>query len=617
MGVYRRLVMPLVRFIACLAAMTSVVAACQSSSDKAGGSAHAPKVVLRFASAGGFPQGPVLAWIAAVERRSRGSIRIDLRQRWRRGDPRGEEHTLGDLRGGRVDLAWVGARVFDRVGVKNFEPLLAPFLVDSYALEARVFADPLVRRTLLRARLPGVAVLGVLPGPMRRIAGYARPFRQPSDFRGQVVGLQDSALPAATLRLLGAVPRPVAGAMPVSGLDGYEQQLSSLVGNGFDRSAKYVTANVDLWPRPLVIAAGAKALARLTPGERSLLRAAMSEVSPTAMRQAADEDVAATSAICRTAMRQATASPRQLELLRATVAPIYRALAADPETRAVLARIQSLKRAIGVPPATMLPCAVLVGARATDRETPVDGRYELSIRPSDLPAATRLPELYGRWQIVLDRGRFRLTQASDRANWTADGSVRVSGDSMAWSVSDAYDESPHGAPDGTPLHPGDQLRFRWHRSAAQLDLHSLDPRPELPSLGVRALQRIGDAPGQQRLVDPTPLFGTWTVTITAQDFLDHHADPNGIADNSGPMTLTIGGSRCSWSQRAPSGPGFARGTCRFAGNTLELDWSATDPKAATAPHFFEWSVFHDRLTLRRSPGFSPDGWAYRPWRRES
>jgi TRAP-type C4-dicarboxylate transport system substrate-binding protein len=607
--------MRLVRFIACFAAI-AVAAGCQSSSDKAGGSGHAPSVVLRFASIGGFPQAPVQAWIDAVERRSRGSIRIDLQQSWRRGDPRGEEHTLRDLRSGRVDLAWVGARVFDRVGVKSFQPLMAPFLVDSYPLEARVFADPLVRRTLTRARLPGVVVLGVLPGPMRRLAGFAHPFTQPSDFRGQIVGLQDSALSTASLRLLGAVPRATAGAVPVSGLDGYEQQLSSFVGNGFDQSAKYVTANVDLWPRPLVIAAGVKALARLTPAQRTLLREAMSGVSPTVMQQAAREDVAATSAICRTQMRQATASAHQLALLRTSVAPIYRALAADSETGAVLARIVSLKRATGAPPATMLPCAALVGARASDRETPVDGRYELSLRASDLPAATRLPELYGRWQIVLDHGRFRLTQGSDGANWIADGSVRVSGDSMTWRVSDAYDESPHGAPDGTPLQPGDQLSFRWQRGAGQLDLRSLDARPRLPSLGVRALRRIGDAPGQQRLVDPTPLLGTWTVTITAQDFLDHHADPNGIQDNSGPMTLTIGGSRCSWSQRAPSGPGFTRGTCRFAGNTLELDWSATDPKAATAPYFFEWSVFHDRLTLRRSPGFSPDGWAYHPWRRK-
>jgi len=31
--------------------------------------------------------------------------------------------------------------------------------------------------------------------------------------------------------------------------------------------------------------------------------------------------------------------------------------------------------------------------------------------------------------------------------------------------------------------------------------------------------------------------------------------------------------------------------------------------------FLHWSVFHDRLTFRRAPGFSPEVWAYHPWRK--
>jgi len=523
---------------------------------------------------------------------------------------------LRDLRAGRVDLSWVGIRIFDRVGVKSFQPLLAPFLIDSYELETRVFADPLVRRTLSRARLPGVTVLGVLPGPIRRMAGFAHPFRQPSDFRGQVVGLQDSALADAALRALGARPRPEAGGLPVSGLDGYEQQVGAMPGNGLGRSARYVTANANLWPRPLAIVASAKALARLTPAQRSLLRGAVSAIRPTAVRQAVSEEIAATSAICRSGMRQVTASAGQLERLRAAVAPIYRALAADPQTRVALRRLRSLKRTAATPPATLLPCAALAGARASDRVTPVDGSYTLSTSAADLPEAARLSELYGTWKIVLDRGRFRLTQRSDGADWVADGSVRVSGDRMTWSVSDALDMGPLGVPNGLPVNPGDRLSFRWRRSGAQLDLHSLDPQPALPSLDVRALRRNGDGPGQERLVDPTPLFGTWKVNVTADDVIAHHDDVNGIGGNTGPMTLTIGSSRCTWSGRAPDGTFFARGSCRFAGDTLELDWSMTDPRTAAAPYFFEWSVFHDRLTLRHSPGFSPEGWAYHPWRRQ-
>ncbi|MDP9257942.1 MAG: hypothetical protein M3Q31_15510 [Actinomycetota bacterium] len=609
--------MRLVRFIACLAALVTVAAGCHTSSDKAGGSAYTPAVVLRLAAVSGLPPAPVLAWIDAVERRSRGSIRIDVLQSWRLGDQHGEEHVLRDLRSGRVDLAWVGVRVFDRVGVRNFQPLLAPFLIDSYELEARVFADPLVRRRLERAKLPGVAVIGVLPGPMRRIAGFAHPFREPLDFRGRLVGLQDSALADAALRALGARPRPEAGGLPVSGLDAYEQQVGAMPGNGLDRMARYVTANADLWPRPLAIVASARALARLEPAQRSLFRDALSAVLPHAVPQAVAEDIGATNAICRSGMRQATASKRQLERLRAAVAPIYRTLAADAETRPALRRIESLKRTTAAPPATLLPCSAFAGARASDRETPLDGSYTLATSASDLPAASPQAEEYGAWEIVLDRGRFRLSQASDGADWVADGSARVSGDTLTLTALDALDVGPHGAPDGLPWQAGDRLRFRWRRHAAQLTLRSLDPHPALPSLAIRALQRRGDAPGQQQLVDPAPLVGRWTTDVTARDMIAHGADPTGIPDNTGPITLAIAATGCSWQQRSPDGPHYSRGRCRFAGRTLELDWTAWDSHSAAAPYFFEWSVFHDRLTLRRSTGFSPEGWAFHPWRRET
>jgi len=70
--------MRLVRLIACLVAGAAILSACESSSDKAGGSARPAAVVFRFAGVSGVPPQPVLAWIETVERRSHGSIRIDV-----------------------------------------------------------------------------------------------------------------------------------------------------------------------------------------------------------------------------------------------------------------------------------------------------------------------------------------------------------------------------------------------------------------------------------------------------------------------------------------------------------------------------------------------------------
>jgi TRAP-type C4-dicarboxylate transport system substrate-binding protein len=607
--------MRLVRLIACLVVVAATTVACHSSTDKAGGSHEAP-VVLALASVGGLPPTPVLTWIAAVERRSRGSIRIDTQQPWRYADSYAELHTLRDLRSGRIQLAWLGARVFDRAGTRNFEPLLAPLLVDSYELEVRALQDAVVQRTMAGAAVPGVRVLGVLPGPMRRMAGFSRAFRQAGDFRGQVVGLADSALATETLRALGARPRPTAAAMPIHGLDGYEQHLASIAGNGYDRVAGYVTPNLNLWPRVIVLAAGDAALARLSRSQRAALQGAAAEVFPAATREASAEDATAMNAICGARMRVVTATAAQIAGMRAAVAPVYRALAADAVTRAAVTRIQQLKRSLHASPSVPPLCGAFSARRAGTGGTPADGSYAVKIAPADLPSADRLAEAYGSWELVLDAGRFRFTQRSDGADWIADGTMRVSGDTMTWTASHVLDKGPHGAPDGVPMQAGDVLRFRWRRHGTEIVLHSLDAHPLVPAFGIRPLRRTGDAPGQEGAVDPSPLFGTWKATSTAQDVLAHHDDANGISDNTGPMTLTIGRSACSWKQQAPDGPHFARGSCRFSGDTLELDWTTLDPRTAAAPYFFHWSVFENRLTLRNAPGFSPE-WTYHAWRRSS
>ena len=46
---------------------------------------------------------------------------------------------IEDVQAGKVDMGWVGARAFDAVGVTSFQALVAPFLVDSYELQDRVF----------------------------------------------------------------------------------------------------------------------------------------------------------------------------------------------------------------------------------------------------------------------------------------------------------------------------------------------------------------------------------------------------------------------------------------------------------------------------------------------
>src|SRR4029453_1985725 len=89
-----------------------------------------------------------------------------------------------------------------------FQALLAPMLVDSYDLQAKVFEEGIPEEMLAGVSDLGVSGGAVLPGPMGKVLGFPKPFRAPHDFRGTVVGMQSSALSQQSLEALGATTKP-------------------------------------------------------------------------------------------------------------------------------------------------------------------------------------------------------------------------------------------------------------------------------------------------------------------------------------------------------------------------------------------------------------------------
>ena len=240
--------------------------------DRAGGKAADPVTTLTFAQPNdGNPPAQLQAWADLVEQASDGSLEIEFKNGWRLGETANETGTIADVEAGEVDLAWVGARAFDRVGVTAFQALLAPMLVDSHDLQSAVFEEGIPEEMLAGVQDAGVMGVGILPGPMRKVLGVSKPFREPRDFRGAVVGMQDSALTQATMEALGATTQVEPSGPDIDGLDAYEQHLGSINGNGYVISAHYVTGNLDLWPRPLVVIANPDAFDALSDSQRSVL----------------------------------------------------------------------------------------------------------------------------------------------------------------------------------------------------------------------------------------------------------------------------------------------------------------------------------------------------------
>jgi TRAP-type C4-dicarboxylate transport system substrate-binding protein len=584
---------------------------CSGALDKAGGSAKpaARKATVLSLAIRADPW-EVNGFAERVSRLSHRTLRIAVEPRWRYGQARYAGGLIGDVRAGSVDLGAAESSAWDSVGVSSFRALGAPLLIDSYALQAQVLESSMIPEMLRGLRPLGLVGVGVLPGQLPRPLGVRRPLLGPSDFAGARIGVQQSLVGDETLRMLGARPQGIAGGASIAGLDGIAEPISWIDGGRYDRVSKYLTTNLVLWARPIVLFANKAAFSRLTVLQRRALEQAVSDDVTGQTRVVLVFERYSAGVLCADRrLRFAAATPADLAAWRRAVRPVFEQLERDPQARRFITQITALRARLHAPSSAVPSCGnpLAVSAAAPGAATPLDGVYALTLAPRDLRPSERLPEAYGSWQIVLDRGRFRFTERSNQADWFAQGLVRVSGNEMTWTMAGADGH----APDGVPLRNGERLRFRWQRHGNALTLVA-EAKPVLAALVARPLVRVGDAPGQQPLENPAAIQGTWVTNVTGADEIAHGGDKEDIPDNTGPLRLTVRGTHCRWTQHAPDGDHSGVGICRFAGDTFEFDKT---PLSESIPSFLNWSVFHGRLTFRQAPGFSPSEWTFHPWRK--
>ena len=454
------------RAVALLAAV-AVFAGCGSPGfDKAGGRQARHPVVLTLANFNGNT-GEIDGFANNVRRLSGGTMRIDIKSRWRSGQVNYENGLIGDVRAGKADLGVVGSRAWDSVGVNSFRALTAPLLIDSYALQDRVLRSPMIGQMLRGLRPLGLAGIGVLPGPFRKPLGITRPLLKPTDYTGLRIGVQQSLVADATVRALRATPVwfPVSG--PITGFGAIEQQIGSIEGNQYDEVGKYLTANVNLWPRPLVLFANGRTWAALTPAQRRILGQAATGDLAAETKFVRDDERTATAMLCRRGLlRFLTASPADLAALRRVVQPVYAQLERDPQTRRYIRQIEAMRQGIPAEPAP--GCAATTRPAGTARPPagtagPLDGVYRFTDTAAELQATSGtaagdvVPENYGTWTLVLDRGHFAVTQEDSQACTWGYGTFTVKGDRMAWRFTDGGGI----APDNATNKPGEFFTYQW------------------------------------------------------------------------------------------------------------------------------------------------------------
>jgi TRAP-type C4-dicarboxylate transport system substrate-binding protein len=485
--------------VALLAALALIGGCADSGLNKAGGAPTRKPVVLTLANFIGY-SGELDGFARQVQRLSGGSMRIDMQGRWRLHQVGFATGLIRDVRAGKADLGAAGAGAWDLVGVTSFRALVAPLLVDSYTLQDRVVRSPLIGQMLSGLRPLGLAGIGVLPGPLRKPLGITRPLLRPSDYAGLRIGTQQSPVADATMRALGARPVWFGSEAPVSGLGGIEQQITEIQSDGYDKAGKYLTANVSLWPRPLVLFANSKAWTALTPGQRGILRQALADDLTAETQVVRDGDQSDAAILCRRGVRFLTAAPADLTALRRAVRPVYGQLERDLQTRDYIQQIEAMDKGISPQPAP--GCAQI--PHLAGQAGPLDGVWQFTDTPADLRAlgasATDIvPENYGTYTIVINRGRFAFTQEDRRACTWGYGTFTVNGNQFELLFTDGGGI----APDGAANKPGEFFTFRWSLYRGVLMLYPVEGA-SAPNFLVKPWLKISTVPSRRFLSTRCP-----------------------------------------------------------------------------------------------------------------
>jgi TRAP-type C4-dicarboxylate transport system substrate-binding protein len=393
-----------------------------AGSDKAGGAGE--PLVLRMANtAGDLENAPLIKdFVSQVEERSGGNVRIEVVHRWGDFAADAEQQVVRDVAAGKVDLGWAGTRVFDTMGVTSFQALQAPMLIDSYALEQAVVAGDIPGQMLQGLTKVGVTGFGILADGLRKPIAVKQPLLGVADWRGMTIGTYRSQGQAQAIRALGATPTEVIGpvrekALKDGKIQGFELSLSLYSHLALTPRAPYVTANVTLWPQLDVLFANPGRLGGLTQRQRGWLQQAAQD---TAGRSAAlaDRDAQSLKNSCQSGARFATASKADLAALRKAFVPVYASLEQDPQTKAFIQQIQTLKQSTpaGAPLVIPAGCTGKAPARpaASAGMVPADlnGVYRYTITKKDAIAAG-----------AGDDPEYPVTNTV----WLQDGSFRASG----------------------------------------------------------------------------------------------------------------------------------------------------------------------------------------------
>jgi TRAP-type C4-dicarboxylate transport system substrate-binding protein len=476
----KRLLWVAIAAVAAIGLVAASAATPQGLLDKSGGSTPVTLTLLNDDNSDLTGVPAVQRFIDRVRQLSGGTITINVQNGdWTQAHV--EQQVVRDVQANTVQLAWVGTRVWDTLGVNAFRALHAPMLVDSYQLEKAVLQSSLPAKMLADFQMNGIVPLALLADNLRYIAAARHPLRTSADLHGARIGGYASATQAAAFRAIGARPVVVTGSqkahMLKSGrLDAIEIDLKTYMDNGWSAVAPFVTVNAALWPRTTLLIASSDALSKLSGEQSSWISQAAADAAAYSLTTLG-EDQRIIPFECRHGMKAVVASPTQLAALRAGFAPAYATLRHDPATADMVDSITALKHQLKPTPLA-IPKSCLAtpkrGTAATSPSTFPEGIYRFRITHADIlrvwpdADATALRAFPGTMTYTFRRGIFNAVGGGSGIPGChrGDGKYTVSGNTLTVIWTNFH---------GCRLWPAPSppVRLRWRYDGSALHFHIL------------------------------------------------------------------------------------------------------------------------------------------------
>ena len=449
-----------------LTAALAVGACGGGDTQRAGGEPAGTTKVLKLANANGSTE-ELQLFIDQVEKVSDGRLRIEPVNNWRKGEARYETALIQDVKAGKAGLGWVGSRALAGVGVKSFEPLHAPFLIDSYEVQDQVLKGDADERMLADLEGIGLAGVAVLPGPLQYLQ-LDRKVDGPAGIAGLRIGYYDSPLQKAALTALGAQPTAIATGGSIKDLNGVAVQTGAIQGNGYLNTAKYTVADTPLWPRPSVVFADNETWTSLPQADRDLIMQAAEQARSGMLVALLEREQTSIEGMCKAGARMANLGDAGRATMQQAVEPLLAKLRNDLATRDTTEEIESL-RAGGSPHSVRCP------AGTSTQQATLTGVFETTLRKSEKGS-----DAYGEWEeLEADAIKFTLELSDGRAVITEyhpsgpingfDQAYSIFKDVIKFEATDGPDMTARWKLDGNRLRfsevggePGD--KFVWGRT---------------------------------------------------------------------------------------------------------------------------------------------------------